>query len=136
MSCGSPTSNSTYAIDPPSPSFADLRWWKIPLAWLAGIALAGEGRCQYNQLFELDDRLLADIGISRTTVEEVRRSPLYLIAWRDSRSLVREAKRLRRRSPKGHQRSLRNVAAELAKLGFINQRGTEFSASSIASMVR
>jgi hypothetical protein len=35
--------------------------------------------------------------------------------------LVREAKRLRRRSPKGHQRSLRDVAAELAKLGFVNQ---------------
>jgi DNA invertase Pin-like site-specific DNA recombinase len=49
--------------------------------------------------------------------------------------LVREAKRLRRRSPKGHQRSLRDVAAELAKLGFVNQRGAEFSASSIASMV-
>jgi hypothetical protein len=30
--------------------------------------------------------------------------------------LVREAKRLRRRSPKGHQRSLRDVAAEFAKL--------------------
>jgi hypothetical protein len=25
------------------------------------------------------------MGISRTTVEEVRRSALYLIAWRDSR---------------------------------------------------
>jgi DNA invertase Pin-like site-specific DNA recombinase len=49
--------------------------------------------------------------------------------------LVSEAKRLRRRSPKGHQRSLRDVAAELAKLGFVNQRGAEFSASSIASMV-
>jgi hypothetical protein len=42
---------------------------------------------------------------------------------------VREAKRLRRRSR--HQRSLRDVAAELAKLGFVNQRGAEFSASSI-----
>ena len=50
-------------------------------------------------------------------------------------NLVLEAKRLRRRSPKGHQRSLRDVAAELAKLGFVNQRGVEFSASSIASMV-
>src|SRR5271169_2007297 len=49
--------------------------------------------------------------------------------------LVREAKRLRRRSPKGHQRSLRDVAAELAKLGFLNERGTEFSASSVASIV-
>ena len=49
--------------------------------------------------------------------------------------LVRQAKRLRRRSPKGHQRSLRDVAAELAKLGFVNQRGVEFSASSIASIL-
>jgi hypothetical protein len=49
--------------------------------------------------------------------------------------LVREAKRLRRRSPKGHQRSLRDVAAELAKLGFVNERGAEFSASSIVSII-
>jgi DNA invertase Pin-like site-specific DNA recombinase len=49
--------------------------------------------------------------------------------------LVREAKRLRRRSPKGHQRSLRDVAAELAKLGFINERGTVFSASAVQSML-
>jgi hypothetical protein len=38
--------------------------------------------------------------------------------------LVRQVRRLRRRSPKGHQRSLRDVAAELAKLGFLNERGT------------
>ena len=49
--------------------------------------------------------------------------------------LVREAKRLRRRSPKGHQRSLRDIAAELAKLGFVNQRGAAFSASSVQSML-
>jgi Domain of unknown function (DUF1127) len=85
MSCGSTTSNSTYIIDAPSPSFPDLRWWKIPLAWLAEIALGCERRYQYRQLLELDDRLLADMGLSRTVVEEVRRSPLYLIAWRDSR---------------------------------------------------
>lgn len=49
--------------------------------------------------------------------------------------LVATAKRLRRRSPKGHRRSLREVADELAKLGFTNERGVRFSASSIASMV-
>jgi hypothetical protein len=48
---------------------------------------------------------------------------------------VREAKRLRRRSPKGHQRSLRDVAAELANLGYVNERGAVFSASSIKSML-
>jgi uncharacterized protein YjiS (DUF1127 family) len=85
MPCGSTTSNSTYNIHAPARSFPDPGWWKIPLAWLVGIILAWERRCQYRQLLELDDRLLADMGLSRTAVEEVRRSPLYLIAWRDSR---------------------------------------------------
>ena len=85
MSCGSTAYNSTYNNPAPVRSFPDSRWWKIPLAWLVGIVPAWERRCQYRQLLELDDRLLADMGISRTTVEEVRRSPLYLIAWRDSR---------------------------------------------------
>jgi DNA invertase Pin-like site-specific DNA recombinase len=49
--------------------------------------------------------------------------------------LVRQAKRLRRRLPKGGQRSLRDVAAELGKLGFVNERGREFSAAAVSSMV-
>jgi DNA invertase Pin-like site-specific DNA recombinase len=49
--------------------------------------------------------------------------------------LVREAKRLRRRSPKGHQRSLREVAEELARLGYKNERGAVFNAASITSML-
>jgi uncharacterized protein YjiS (DUF1127 family) len=86
MSCGSTTSNSTTALDATSPSFPDLGWsWKIPLAWLTGTALWLERQYQYRQLLELDDRLLADIGLSKTNVEEVRRSSLYLMAWRDSR---------------------------------------------------
>jgi uncharacterized protein YjiS (DUF1127 family) len=86
MSCGSTTCSSTNTLDAPSPSFPDHRGSrKIPLAWLAGIALWWERQYQYRQLLELDDRLLADIGVSRTAAEEVRRSPLYLIAWRDSR---------------------------------------------------
>jgi uncharacterized protein YjiS (DUF1127 family) len=52
---------------------------------LAGIALAWKRRSQYRELLELDDRLLADIGISRTVVEEIRESPLYERAWRDSK---------------------------------------------------
>jgi len=57
-------------------------------------------------------------------------------SWAEtSPALVIEAKRLRRRSPKGHQRSLRDVAAELKKLGFVNENGAEFSASSVKSMV-
>jgi len=49
--------------------------------------------------------------------------------------LVRQAKRLRRRSPKGNQRSLREIAEELRKQGYLNQRGETFNAASIASML-
>jgi len=84
MSCGSIT-NSTNSFEATSPSFPDLRWWKILLSGLAGIARAWERRSQRRQLLELDDRLLADIGLSRTAIDKVRRSPLYLEAWRDSR---------------------------------------------------
>src|SRR5262249_36509585 len=48
---------------------------------------------------------------------------------------VAEAKRLHRRSPKGHRRSLREIAAELARIGHVNKRGQPFSASSIKSMI-
>ncbi|UPJ50551.1 DUF1127 domain-containing protein [Bradyrhizobium sp. 200] len=85
MSCGSTTLNSTNNLEAPSPFPSLRRSWKIPPAWLAGIALGWERRYQRRQLLEkFDDHLLADIGLSRTA-EEVRRSPLYLIAWRDSR---------------------------------------------------
>jgi DNA invertase Pin-like site-specific DNA recombinase len=49
--------------------------------------------------------------------------------------LVRQAKRLRRRSPKGHQRSLREISAALSNIGFRNSSGRPFSASSIKAMI-
>ncbi|QQO22608.1 recombinase family protein [Bradyrhizobium diazoefficiens] len=81
-----------------------------------------------------------------TTVAKLRRASAQARCRRKSRGseelggaqsseLVATAKRLRRRSPKGHQRSLRDIADELAKLGFTNERRVRFSASSIASMV-
>ena len=64
-------------------AFPTLRWsWKSPLAWLGGIALWLE---EHKELLELDERLLADIGVSKTVAAEARRSHLYMIAWRDSR---------------------------------------------------
>ena len=86
MSCSSSTRGSTDTSHAALPAFPDLRrFWKFPLALLAEIALGLERRRQYSELLELDDRLLADIGVTRPTVEEVRRSSLYFDAWRDSR---------------------------------------------------
>ena len=50
--------------------------------------------------------------------------------------IVAEARRLRPRSTKGkHKRSLREVAAELERLGYLNERGSRFSAASVQSML-
>ena len=86
MSCSTTTRSSIDTSHTAFPNFPDIRWfWKIPLALLAGIALGLERRRQYRDLLELDDYLLDDIGVSRTTVEQVRRTSLYQDAWRDSR---------------------------------------------------
>jgi len=59
--------------------------WKAILAWPFGIVLWWKRRYQYRQLLELDERLLDDIGVSRTAVEEMRGASLYERAWQDSR---------------------------------------------------
>jgi DNA invertase Pin-like site-specific DNA recombinase len=53
-----------------------------------------------------------------------------------SPELVREAKRLARKSPKtGERRSLRAIAAELERLGFVNGKGQRFAAAQVARLV-
>jgi hypothetical protein len=49
--------------------------------------------------------------------------------------LVALVRNMRRRRPKGGQRSLRDISAELAARGHLNERGVPFSAASIASML-
>jgi DNA invertase Pin-like site-specific DNA recombinase len=49
--------------------------------------------------------------------------------------LVALVRQLRRRRPKGGQLSLREISAELAARGFMNERGNAFSAASINSML-
>jgi hypothetical protein len=50
--------------------------------------------------------------------------------------LVALVRQLRRRRPKGGRRSLREISAELAQRGIVNERGVPFSAASINSMLR
>ena len=49
--------------------------------------------------------------------------------------VVALAKKLRRRSPKGGQRSLRQIAAELAAQGHVNDNGRPFNPASVAAML-
>jgi hypothetical protein len=42
---------------------------------------------------------------------------------------------LRRKRPKGGRRSLREISAELASRGIMNERGKPFSAAAINSML-
>jgi DNA invertase Pin-like site-specific DNA recombinase len=52
------------------------------------------------------------------------------------RDLIKEAKRLARKSPKtGRARSLREIAAELAKLGHVTAKGQPFSASQVQRLI-
>jgi DNA invertase Pin-like site-specific DNA recombinase len=57
------------------------------------------------------------------------------VASKAAADLVATAKRLRGFDPIRPAMSLRRIAAELDKLGYCNERGAAFSASSIASML-
>jgi uncharacterized protein YjiS (DUF1127 family) len=92
MPCGSTTYIPTNHIEKASPSRQDPGWfWQIPLSWLAKIAskiasriaMGLERRHQRRELLELDDRLLADIGIStEQAIEEALKSSwTHLLIW-------------------------------------------------------
>jgi DNA invertase Pin-like site-specific DNA recombinase len=49
--------------------------------------------------------------------------------------VVALARQLRRRKPKGGQRSLREIAAELEHAGHLNERGARYSAASVQHML-
>jgi DNA invertase Pin-like site-specific DNA recombinase len=49
--------------------------------------------------------------------------------------LVALAKQLRRQRPKGGRLSLRDISAELASRGYVNENGRPFAAASIKSML-
>ena len=73
MSCGSTTCTSIpYDLSVSTPFSGFERVWRIVLA---GIGNGCERSHQRQQLLDLDDRLLADIGITRDqAVEDARKS--------------------------------------------------------------
>ena len=81
MPCGGTDCTSTHYIKTIPSSFPELGWlWRIPLSWLYGMAAWSERRSRYRELRELDDPLLADIGLSRHQVGEdpLRASRMFL----------------------------------------------------------
>ncbi|MEY9421126.1 MULTISPECIES: recombinase family protein [Bradyrhizobium] len=81
-------------------------------------------------------RLVAKLKAARQRKRELVGKVEGRKSWAEiDPQLVKEARRLRRRAPKGGQRSLRDVAEELAKLGYVNERGVPFSPSSVQSML-
>ena len=48
--------------------------------------------------------------------------------------MVEMARKLRRYRVNGRQRSLREISAELARLGFMNAHGRPFAAASVRAM--
>ncbi|WP_234685698.1 recombinase family protein [Bradyrhizobium monzae] len=81
-------------------------------------------------------RLVAKLKAARQRKRELVGKVEGRKSWAEiNPELVKEARRLRRRSPKGGQRSLRAVAEELARLGYVNERGVPFSPSSVQSML-
>lgn len=92
MSCGSTlctTIQYDLPVDPPaSMPFAGFGWLaQSPHGRLADIVSACERRRQRRQLLGLDDRLLADIGLSRrqATLEARKSWSIRLTAWRIDR---------------------------------------------------
>ena len=81
-------------------------------------------------------RLVAKLKAARQRKRELLGKVEGRKSWAEiDPQLVKEARRLRRRAPKGGQRSLRDVAEELVKLGYVNERGVPFSPSSVQSML-
>jgi uncharacterized protein YjiS (DUF1127 family) len=88
MPCSSTTYIPTNHIETASLSRQDPGWfWQIPLSWLAKIAskiaMGLERRHQRRERLGLDDRLLADIGIStEQAIEEALKSSwAHLLMW-------------------------------------------------------
>jgi uncharacterized protein YjiS (DUF1127 family) len=84
MPCGSTTYIPINHIETASLSRQNPGWsWQILLSWLAKIDPGLERRHQRRELLGLDDRLLADIGISREqAVEEALKSSwARLLMW-------------------------------------------------------
>jgi DNA invertase Pin-like site-specific DNA recombinase len=90
------------------------------------------------KLKQARDRMRQELGKCEgrlTRIERARQSGNAEEVQR-LEAVAAEAKRLRRASPKtGERRSLRKIAAELAALGYLNERGRPYSAKTVRDLI-
>jgi DNA invertase Pin-like site-specific DNA recombinase len=66
---------------------------------------------------------------------EGRRSPAEIDAAEHGGQMVALARKLRRKTPKGVRRSLRVIAMELEKAGYMSRTGRPFAPTAVARML-
>jgi hypothetical protein len=85
------------------------------------------------------ERLVAKLKAARDRAAgmkvEGRRSNVEIDAAKSGGQMLALARKLRRKTPKGGRRSLRAVAAELAKAGFLCSSGRPFEPTAIGRIL-
>jgi uncharacterized protein YjiS (DUF1127 family) len=84
MSCGSTGGTSTTHIETASSWFSHACWlWRTSVVFLTQIAQFFERRSRRRELLELNDHLLADIGLSKHQVADdaLDKSRTLLTTW-------------------------------------------------------
>ena len=66
---------------------------------------------------------------------EGRKSYAEIDAAEQGGEMIALVRKLRRRSPKGGRRSLREISAELAKVGFVSHSGRPYAPTAIGRML-
>jgi DNA invertase Pin-like site-specific DNA recombinase len=98
---------------------------KVAMRQIAGAFAQLEKSRLVRKLREARERKRAAVGKCEGRKSHAERNP----------ELVALAKRLHRQKPKGGRMSLRQISAELAAQGFLNENHRPFAAASIASML-
>lgn len=104
--------------------------FKVAMRQIAGVFAQLEKARLVGKLKAARDRKRA----SGTKVEG-RKSYAEIDARDHEGRMIVLARRLRRRSPKGGQRSLRTISAELAQAGFLSNTGKPYAATAVARML-
>jgi DNA invertase Pin-like site-specific DNA recombinase len=104
--------------------------FKIAMRQIAGVFAQLEKARLVSKLKAARDRKRAT-GVK----VEGRKSHVEIDARDHAGQMILLAKKLRRKSPKAGRRSLRTIAAELAKAGFLSQSGKPYAATAVARML-